>query len=161
MESKTTYIHYGSSEFHSFFPVVNQPGSNKPLGGLWASAVDAPFSWKKWCEREHWCLYSLKKSFKFQLTDDAKILHIYSASQLDELPQLELPEHIKVLDTDLMYTTLDFEAIQKDYDGIELHLSEEIYPDDANWSYKGLYWKLYGWECDCILIFNTNVINVI
>lgn len=157
----TTYIHYGSSKFHPFFPVRNSLYFPKPNGGLWASPVDAPLSWEKWCRREHEYLESLKKYFKFTLTEDAKILHLYSANQLNELPQINFSGNSPICFKNLMYTILDFEKIQQEYDGIELHLSEEVFPEDADWSYRGLYWKLYGWDCDCILILNTNVVNVI
>ena len=139
----TTYIHYGSSKFYPFFPVRNNPYFTKPEGGLWASPVDAPLSWEKWCRREHQQLESLKEYFKFTLTEDAKILHLYSANQLNELPQIDFSGNIPISSKNLMYTILDFEKIQQEYDGIELHLSEEVFPEDVDWSYKGLYWKLY------------------
>ena len=50
------YIHYGSKKFDTerFTPIKNCYPRNKPIGGLWASDVNAPFGWKKWCEGEQY-----------------------------------------------------------------------------------------------------------
>lgn len=125
----------------------------KPIGGFWGSPVDSQNGWKEYVKRND-LHYGLDELFKFTLTDNAKILHINCAAQLDELPKLT-----PIIES--IYTTLDFEEIQKEYDGIELHLSDEIYPEDADWSYKGLYYRLYCWDCDSILIFNYKVIQVL
>jgi hypothetical protein len=41
-----TYIHYGSTAFieESWEPIHNENWI-KPHGGLWASAIDAPYGW--------------------------------------------------------------------------------------------------------------------
>lgn len=41
------------------------------------------------------------------------------------------------------------------YDGIELHISEETTDLDK---YDELYFALYGWDCDSILIMNPDVV---
>ncbi len=69
--------------------------------------------------------------------------------QLDDLPKIETE-----FSHSSRWITLDFEELSKSYDGIELHLSEEETEDIFN----GLYWKLYGWDCDSILIFNKDII---
>lgn len=49
----------------------------------------------------------------------------------------------------------DFEkAYYLGIDAIELHLSEDESPDGMN----GLYWLLYGWDCDSILILNPKIV---
>ena len=50
------YIHYGSKKFDTerFTPIQNCYPRNKPIGGLWASEVDAQFGWKTWCEGEQY-----------------------------------------------------------------------------------------------------------
>lgn len=49
---------------------------------------------------------------------------------------------------------IDFEALMKDYDAVEVHLSE-----DSTCGYDdGLYWKMYAWDCDSILIMNPDVV---
>lgn len=156
----TTYIHYGSSKFHSFFPVKNQTMNTKPIGGLWASPIDSCKGWREWCERTQFQYANLDEYFKFHLTDGAKILHIQCATQLDHLPHQHLNDGVCGIEIQSIYTMLDFEALQKEYDGIELHLSEEIFPDDVNWNYKSLYYRLYGWNCDSLLVFNDKVIKL-
>lgn len=149
----TEYIHYGSNKFHSFFPPKNEGRWTKPIGGLWASRTDAKFGWKDWVEKNQFHEDSLLSSFKFTLKDDARVLHIYESAQVDKLPSL--------YKEDTLFACPNFEQIQKDYDAMELHLSEERFPDDADWTYKSLYYKLYGWDCDCILIFNYKIVQPI
>ena len=148
----TQYIHYGCNEFDPkiFQPVKNQEwGVAKPLGGFWASPVNAERSWKIWCEYEKFRLDNLNTSFRFHLKDDAKVFHIYRADQLRQLPEL---------DTIFKSTwyCIDFEKAAKEWDGIELHLSEEICDDYLD----SLYFRLYGWDCDSILIMHSEIINL-
>ena len=150
-----TYIHYGTKAFmpELFVPIKNRYFV-KPEGGLWASPADAKYGWKEWNEDSGFIEIIKDKSFKFTLTEAAKILHIYSVSDLDELPRVEIPG-MPNFDTGMVY--LDFETLMgQGYDAIELHLSEE---DKTNNGFmEGLYWTLYGWDCDSILIMNPDVI---
>ncbi|MFR3519297.1 MAG: hypothetical protein ACLTT4_12785 [Coprobacillus cateniformis] len=43
---------------------------------------------------------------------------------------------------------LDFEELKRQYDAIEVNISNDY----------GLYWKLYGWDCDSILVMNSDVV---
>ena len=47
-----------------------------------------------------------------------------------------------------MIMGIDFEALACEWDVMECSLTE--YPE--------LYWSLYGWDCDCILVMNPDVI---
>ena len=160
---KTRYIHYGASEFHKelMLPISNRPMFVKPYGGLWASPVDSPRSWYDWCMGNNWGKNELEESFSFALTDNAKILHLFSVKQLEGLPRAKAAsKDLEFLyDHDLM-VYLDFEAMEKEYDGIELHLSEENW-DDIEGFGSGLYYKLYGWDCDSILLFHDDVIQLL
>ena len=50
--------------------------------------------------------------------------------------------------------------LRKSYlDGIELHLSEE--EKSIETFCNGLYFKLYGWDCDSIIIFHDQAIEVV
>ena len=141
---KKKYIHYGHSEFSldRFNPIVNVPHFVKPIGGLWASRVDAEIGWKDWCEGNDFHCDRLEKSFTFKLRDDAKVLHIDSTDCLRDLPKAETWH--------TMWCVLDFEKLMETYDAIELNLSAD----------HGLYWSLYGWDCDSILIMNPYVVEV-
>ena len=44
---------------------------------------------------------------------------------------------------------LDFEKLSKEYDAIEVFISKD----------EQLYWDLYGWDCDSILIMNSDIIE--
>lgn len=47
-----------------------------------------------------------------------------------------------------MVQSIDFEGLKSQYDVLECSLTK--YPE--------LYWTLYGWDCDCILVMNPEVI---
>lgn len=157
MENKK-YIHYGHKNFDrdKFMQPQNITMFTKPRGGLWASPVDADFGWAEWCaENNNFRECEEKNSFKFTLKPDAKVLHIYRVSDLNVLPMQEFGEELR----DIAMCCPDFEKIVSDgWDAIELHLSEE---DHTGVGYlEGLYWKLYGWDCDSILVLNPEVIVV-
>ena len=44
---------------------------------------------------------------------------------------------------------LDFEKLSKEYDAIEVNISE----------CRDLYYSLCGWDCDSILIMNSDIIE--
>jgi hypothetical protein len=151
-EKVREYIHYGHDSFRSelFVPIRNHEMFTKPHGGLWASAVNAPFGWKEWTERENFRKGSYTCSFRFRLKDEAKVCHIYRIRDLKGLPQVDN-------EFNLTWCMLDFEKMLSDgWDAIELHLSEE---DMTGVGFlEGLYWQLYGWDCDSILVMNPDVI---
>lgn len=144
MEPK--YIHYGHKFFdiNKFDKLQNESCFVKPLGCLWASRVDAKYGWKDWNEREHFRECNKNDSFIFKLKDNTKVLEIKNANDLKELPNVN-PEWLT------SFICLDFEKIAKDYDAIEVFISED----------EKLYWDLYGWDCDSIVVMNPDVIEVI
>lgn len=149
------YIHYGSDEFNpeKFKPIKNKLMSTKPEGGLWASPIDSPQNWKNWCETEKFHLEKLQKSFTLQLRPNAKVLYINYAERLDLLPKQKPLVGLEHFDN---WDCLDFEKIAKKYDAIELSLSQETTRGQEYW--KSLSYKLYGWDCDSILILNPKCI---
>ncbi len=142
-----TYIHYGHRHFdgqNSFKEVENKYGWNKPLGGLWASNINCRYGWKEWVDDNdfHFDKYTDNRWFKFTLKDDAKVLTITDVSQLKDLPQQA--DKPKFAAEDDYF--LDFEKLKDDYDAIELIINDN------------LYFALYGWDCDCILILNKDIV---
>lgn len=140
---KQIYIHYGHDRFvpDQFRVPENRVYFTKPKGGLWASPIDAKYGWKDWCESEEFRECSDQNSFQFTLSDDSIVFNIHNVLDLNALPQQKHEKHLAY--------DIDFEAmIQSGFDAIELHLSED--PE--------LYWELYGWDCDSILILNKDVI---
>ena len=148
----TEYIHYGSAKFEmgKFLPVKNAEfGFTKPeRGGLLASPVGAKYGWKEWNEDNHFTHCDEAISFRFSLKPSARVLHLRCAGDLDKVPELDTKLHTSSFKP-------DFEALSKTYDAIELHLSDE--PASAAWE-RSLYWALYGWDCDSILVLHGDVI---
>ena len=140
------YIHYGHKNFdiEKFDAIKNYEYFSKPQGGLWASRINAEYGWKDWCKGENFTACEQNNSFKFTLSADANILEIHKSEDLEGLPKLQ-SKQMPVLAS----RHLDFEQLVRDgYDGVELFLSDD----------QRLYWDLYGWDCDSIVIFNPNCI---
>lgn len=131
-----------------FTPIQNCYPRNKPIGGLWASEVDAQFGWKTWCEGEQYRTehYTDDNCFKFNLAENAKILTLSCIGDVEALPQLGAQ--------DICGFKPNFEEIMAmGYDAVDYRLS-----DDYGSAFDNLYWCLYGWDCDSILVLNPNVI---
>lgn len=142
--SSKKYIHYGHKHFdpYLFSPITNRGQWVKPTGGLWASPVDASFGWKDWNYGNKCKECNDENSFTFTLSEGARVLVIDNNDVLWKLPQI-VPEYMHDL-----WCMLDFEKLTEDYDAIELDLSAD----------SRLYWSLYGWDCDCILVMNPDVV---
>ena len=139
------YIHMGQGKFdkYRFQPIKNREGWVKPDGGLWSSPENAPYGWEDWVVSNDFTA-NLDSWFIFTLKDGAKVLRITNAEQLNDLPKLE---------TDLPHNwvTLDFEKLAEEYDAMLVMISSD----------QKLYWDLYGWDCDTLLVFNPDVIEEI
>lgn len=142
------YISYGHKEFEisKFKKVTNIPEFTKPQGGFWGSRVNAEYGWKEWCDSANYRLYKLNEYIIFELNKDTNVLVINNADILKDLPKNEENKIASKL-----FCTLDFEKLSKQYDAIEVLISED----------KRLYKKLYGWDCDSIFVMNPYVIEVI
>jgi hypothetical protein len=153
---KPVYIHYGSTGFYpeAFNPIENKPWGVKPDGGLWVSLEDdRAYSWKKWCDGEDFRDCESEPSFKFTLKDDA---NVYVISTLWDLYQL--PGATDSLSEFSSYC-IDFEQCLKNgIDAIELRCFGDWKNQDPMET-RDLYFKLYGWDCDSILILNPDCIE--
>ena len=91
------------------------------------------------------------KFFRFTLRDGAKVGVIHSIPDLCRLP---------TVDSDLFWQSsemLDFEeCLRQGWDAIELCWYGEEYKDQRGTD--NMYYGLYGWDCDCILILNPDVV---
>jgi hypothetical protein len=136
------YIHYGHKNFSRelFRPIRDVPYLTKPEGGLWASRKNAKYGWKDWCRDSDFRNCNDDNSFSFKLTDDANVVYLKCVSDLNQLPKISnvfCP----------VWHYIDFEAAKDDgVDAIEVVDIDE------------LYFSLYGWDCDSILIMNPNII---
>ena len=140
-----TYIHYGHKTFEpGFFETPsNRRYANKPRGGLWASAINACYGWKDWCKTESYRSCDGEDSFCFKLTNNANIFTINSVEDVNRMPLQKDSRNESII------RAIDFESMyQSGIDAIEYNLS-----NDGN-----LYFALYGWDCDCILVLNPKVV---
>ena len=157
---KSVYRHFGSSKFDRelFNPIHNRPFSNKPFGGLWACPVeDKDIDWEEWCRREEFNLESLEEHFDFTIKDDSKIMVIKDIKDLDKLPRVKNPEFI--LEYDIMNSNIDFEELAKEYDGIMVWIYRSSDIDLTRMSFDGIYYRMYGWDVDTLVVFNPDIIE--
>ena len=138
------YITCGTSEFDidKFKPVKNN--GRKPSGGLWASPTDSPLTWKEWLEWEmpEW-KEKYSESFEFSLTPDARLLEINTLQELND----RLGKNIG---PDDFVGSIDFEGLAKHYDAVQINVGSNR---------DELYWPLYGWDIDSLVVLNPNVIQ--
>lgn len=141
------FVHYGSKKFKEdlFEPIKNRYWV-KPDGGLWASSVNAKYGWKDWNKDSGFRECKEENSFKFKLKANAKVCIINNVKDLELLPiQNQTPSLCRK-----PISFLDFEKlITIGYDAMLVNLSNDY----------ELYWTLYGWDCDSLLVFNKDSIE--
>ena len=139
------YIHYGHTDFdiNKFSKIITHQYLTKPQGGLWASDIKAKFGWYDWCLENNFGKCDINNSFIFTLSDNAKVLYIDNVKILNGLQKCKY-------ELSNIWVSLDFEKLAEIYDAIEVNISYDF----------DLYYKLYGWDCDSILIMNPDVIRV-
>ena len=143
------YIHYGSDSFdiNKFEPVSNRERWNKPNGGLWSSPIDSNNGWRDWCLSNFYTRCDLNKSVEFDLSNDTNIFKIYDNETLSKLLYYTKDPSLGIFSVDDRYHNINFEWLMiHGYDGIEVLINTEE-----------IYFKLYGWDCDTLLIFNPDV----
>ena len=140
------YIHYGHTKFDKdlFTKIKNVDCSTKPRGGLWASDIYTKYGWKEWCNENEFRDCDKENSFTFTLSDNAKILYIESVNDLQSLPKVDDKFGINFSS----WILLDFEKLAEIYDAVEVSISSDF----------DLYYQLYGWDCDSIVIMNPDVV---
>ena len=144
MTSKTLYIHYGSSPFNSeYFRKTCRLyyTFDKPCG-LWSSPVDSNLSWKRFCKENSYIDHDFDYAFQFYISDDAKVLHVYSEEDIARY----------LIGGSASYIPhIDFGTLIKDYDAIEVHLS-------ANNGELRKSRIFLTWEVDSLVVWNPDVV---
>lgn len=155
MESEI-FVHYGSKKFDkNLFESIKNQYFVKPQGGLWASSVNAKYGWKDWNEYSGFRKCQEENSFKFRLKENAKVCIINKIEELRSLPEngaYKNEEYKNVLSRSVIkdIKCLDFEKlVTMGYDAILVNISSD----------QRLYWALYGWDCDSLLVFNKEIIE--
>lgn len=146
-----TFIHCGSEHFDKsiFEPIKNRPQGGwliKPYGGIWGCPIDSEYSWREWCLANDFNTNKLKQSFLFKLTDSARILFIDSIEVLDRLYSTGYRNKHSYSPFYREEYCLDFEKLSNDFDAIIVMMDADI------------YWALYGWDVDSILILNPDCV---
>lgn len=141
--ARVEYIHYGSTVFlpSAVAPIRNTKMMSKPHGGFWGTRANSEFGWKEWCMKEGFRQCDEAKAFHFTLRPDARVLLITDADDLADLPHIESPMATH-------WDCLDFEKLATKYDAIEVLITEDF----------RLNQRLYGWDCDSILVINPEVV---
>ena len=151
MEAKTVYVHYGSDEYVSEITrrIVNSDyafaRTDKPAG-LWASPENAEFGWKDFCRQEQFEIQSLKKSFRFVLTDNARVLRITCLK--DAEPYLETIAFNPVFSK----SGLALKKMYESFDAVEVLISK------GDLRRNMLFWS---WDVDSLCVWNPTVVKQI
>lgn len=147
-----TFISYGTDAFdiNKFRqPIFDGPRvamNNKPIGGLWASPLEAKNSWADFCDNNAFHLKSLAKHFIFKLKPNAKIYIIDNEKDLRNITRLA--------PTNIM-PSIDWSLLKNDYDGIY------ITDNGANIRCLDDILALDAWDVASLCVFNPNVIDPI
>ena len=122
---------------------------------------DVDIDWKTWSEGNDFALGKLKEHFDFKLKDSAKILEIKDIKDLDKLPRIsdrsQLKQYIESIDN--MNSDIDFEELAKEYDGIMVWMYRSKDIDKETRMFDGMYYRMYGWDVDTLVVFNPDVIE--
>ena len=161
------YRHYGHDKFdiNRFVKIKNRELFNKPFGGLWSSPTkDVDVGWARWCMQEEFYVDKLDKYFDFKLKDNARVLRIEKIKDLEKLPKVDLYDELVNLQAlnimhsvKYMHFDIDFEEIVKNYDAILVYM----YRDEESKGMKSMYFELYGWDVDTLLVLNPDVIEIV
>lgn len=141
------FIHYGDNQFdEKKFKDIKNYSSNKPIGGLWASPINCGRSWVDFCTDNEFMLEKLDKHFRFKLKSNSNVYVVDSHESA--INMINKYEDIK----ENIFTYLNFEKMLSD--GIQAVLF--LMSKD-----RLLYFDFYGWDCDCILVLDKNIIDVL
>ena len=156
-------IHYGSNRFiHSQFDEIRNrefSASAKPFGGLWSCPVDSNYGWKEFCTSGGCFEETLKESFVFELSDNAKVYVIDNEEDLKKIANLKVVTELNCSIDKRSY--INFETLKLEYDAIHLTQNGEW---KTRYSHRnivdGVIYSLYGWEFESVLILNKECIKI-
>ena len=139
-------VHYTADKNFKLRPIKVDEGDLpiKPKGGIWASPVDAKFSWKDWCEGEKFDDLNSKYAVILDI-DITNFIVIGRKNDLDKLPWYKKFGFLEAID----FKKLVGEGV----DGIYLTTRGEA---ETRFSFPR---TLYGWDCESVLILNKRCIR--
>ena len=163
------YIHYGHDHFdRNLFKKPTNYGHlfTKPDGGLWASRIGCAYGWKDYCHDSYFQL-EMHNSFTFTLSDNANVVYLYDVEDL-----LDLPFDIEKIRREypLLKNTIVYDRFIEDATkGVIKYKLQKYYIDFEKCIENGvdaieicditnLYYPLYGWDCESIIILNPDIV---
>ena len=144
------FISYGTDRFdvNQFRqPIFNSKRAminNKPVGGLWASPINAEYGWVDFCDSNSFHLKTLAKHFIFKLKTDAKIYVIDNEEDLRKISTLPDMNYYDVLG-------INWELL-REYDGVL------VTDNGCRLKFLNGIKGLEAWDVASICIFNPNII---
>ena len=144
------FNHAKFKRFLKGYKPTNRSGWNKPKGALWTSTYKPRSKYKSgWaefvaCEDMDW---QLSKALLIIISKKARLCIINCFEDLNNLKEYTDADKKRFVSDDL-----DFSKLVKDYDLV--HLTEEG-QEHTRFSSPGLY----GWDCECSVILNPEVIE--
>ena len=175
------YVHYGSTRFDPSrmtsldkLDADDVGAATKPphYSAIWGSPVSGERSWKHWNEVTRFSKCDEDNSFQFKISDMYKILIVDSHSSAISLVENYCKlyrgftdlygfgiDTVKQQCVDYINSTdaisghcipaLDFLKMSADgYSGMEISITK----------FPKLYWLLYSWDCDSIVVWNPDAI---
>ena len=145
-----TYVHCSNDVFgkHLFHPVSNHR-HDKPDGGFWASAIDAPHKWEDWASVELGEDYHVEKQVQFTVAPGARIFQIASVDDLAYLAATyPSRDDASLEELGLGECCIDWQAMAMEWDGM-------------SYDYGALRNDMAYMDCDCIAIFNPDIIQCV
>lgn len=162
------FIHYGSPKFK---PDVKyrrddkdyewSSRTNKPVGCLWSSPVDAKHSWKNFVRDSRFLKKhkNLRKYFRFVIDESAKVLVINRRS-IRKIFKKYGYERVAYVDdgVDMRKKMFDWLSIERDYDA--------VYVDVTSLGLGELHslideYNLAGWDVDSLCVWNLKKVKVL
>lgn len=142
-----SYVHYGAKHFNKdkFEPIKNRGWGNKPIGGFWASPTDTLRGWKEFNDWERIAKCNDDNAVTFTIDDTARVLPLHNKEDYEWMAE----RYGFLVDLDPPFPPVmhyDFERIAHDFDVIDFKIGHEMSR------------LMYGWDCDCILVLNPDVV---
>jgi len=139
-------------------------GFGKPAGFWVSDEARGVHGWRAWCRAEGFRSYAMRYEHEVELADDAKILYLRTAEDIDKFAGkyghhlMELLGRSSSMDEDIWggkyIDMIDWHRVAKKYHGIII--------TPYQWSQRlGRHMWYYGWDCASGCIWNRRAIKSI
>jgi hypothetical protein len=124
-------------------------GISKPAG-LWFSVGDGDDGWRVWCEEKEFGLASLVHRHNLVLRDDARLLWLHNASEIDSFHDTYSKPRVP-----LLFNDIDWAKVGEKYQGIIIapYCWSLRLDDKVNW--------YYTWDCASGCVWDVGAIEAL